>query len=102
VGRPQQLVEALGDRVVNIAVDEPEPAIAALRSSSLVASTTQLGDTLHVLLVRDAPDADTAGRELVSQLAAAGLHGAAAQGTSANLEDVFVSLLISDQSGGRT
>jgi len=101
VGRPQQLVDDLYGRVVNIAVDQPERAIAALRGSALVASTTQLGDTVHVLLVPDAPDAVAAGPELVSQLGAAGLGGAVASGTAANLEDVFVSLLIGDASGAR-
>jgi ABC-2 type transport system ATP-binding protein len=100
VGRPQQLVDDLRGRVVNIAVDQPEQAIAALRGSPLVASTTQLGDTVHVLLAPGAPDAAAAGPELVSQLAAAGLGGAAISGTVANLEDVFVSLLIGDASGG--
>jgi len=100
VGRPQQLVSDLGGRVVNIAVDEPEAAIAALRGSPLVASTTQLGDTVHVLLAPGAPDADAAAPRLVSHLGQAGLHGAAAENTLANLEDVFVSLLIGDSAKG--
>jgi ABC-2 type transport system ATP-binding protein len=96
VGSPQQLVAELGDRVVNLAVDEPERAIAALRTMPLVASTTQLGDTVHVLLRPDAPAATDVSDELLSELGAAGLGGASVHGTAANLEDVFVALLLDD------
>ena len=93
-GSPRKLVADLGDRVVDVAVPEPERAIAALRESPLVASTTQLGDTVHVLLAPGAPGADAASGAIVSQLEAAGLRGASAAPTVANLEDVFVSLLL--------
>jgi ABC-2 type transport system ATP-binding protein len=96
VGSPRALVGELADRVVDIAVAEPERAIAALRDSPLVASTTQLGDTVHVLLAPNAPHAEAAARDLTARLAAAGLAGAAAESASANLEDVFVSLLLGD------
>jgi ABC-2 type transport system ATP-binding protein len=101
VGSPRTLVKELGGRVVEVAVDDPERAIAALRHSPLVASTTQLGDTVHVLLAREAPDADAVSGELVSQLSAAGLFGATAESAVANLEDVFVSLLLADEPEAR-
>jgi len=93
-GSPQALVAALQGRVVDLSFDSPDLAIAELRRSPLVASITQLGDVVHVLLAPDAPPADEAGSRLVACLAEAGLHGARAATTAANLEDVFVSLLI--------
>jgi ABC-2 type transport system ATP-binding protein len=101
VGSPRKLVSQLEGRVVEVAVSDPERAIAALRDSPLVASTTQLGDTVHVLLLPDAPAPDAAARELVAQLASAGLAGASAEGAAANLEDVFVSLLLGGTPGPR-
>jgi ABC-2 type transport system ATP-binding protein len=98
LGSPQELVQELSGRVVDIEVDEPERAIATMRPSPLVASITQLGDVVHVLLSLDAPGAQQAGNELAARLAEAGLSGARATATSANLEDVFVSLLIEDDS----
>jgi ABC-2 type transport system ATP-binding protein len=93
-GSPQSLVAELQGRVVDVILDSPELAIAELRRSPLIASITQLGDVVHVLLAAEAPRADEAGERLVAQLAGAGLPGARASSTAANLEDVFVSLLI--------
>ena len=79
--------------MLDLRVESPERAIAALRESQLVTSTTQLGDTVHVLLAEDAPPAQEASQELRQFLATAGLPGATAVSTSPNLEDVFVALL---------
>ncbi len=97
LGRPGVLAQALAHRAVDVAVPEPELAIAALRRSPYVASTTQLGDTVHVLLRPDAPPAADAARELASFLAGAGVSGALARPTPANLEDVFVAVLLGEQ-----
>jgi len=78
----------------DVQVARPEAAIAALRGSPLVASTTQLGDTAHVLLRRDAPPG--AALELERVLAAAGLAGARLEPSAPTLEDVFVALLIGE------
>ena len=94
LGSPHDLVEALAGRVVDVVVDAPERVIAALRASALVASVTQLGDEVHVLLAANAPPADVAGGVLATQLTEAGLPGARTATAAANLEDVFVSLLI--------
>src|SRR3989304_2717555 len=75
----------------------PEQAIAALRASELVASTTQLGDTVHVLLRPGAPRAREAGPLLERFLAGAGLPAARPPPASANLEDVFVALLLGER-----
>jgi hypothetical protein len=93
VGAPASLTRALDGRVVDVSVAEPEAAIAALARMPLVASTTQLGDTVHVLLVPEAPAAHDAQRTLAAFLEAEGLHAVAATPGKANLEDVFVALL---------
>jgi len=94
LGSPNALVEELAGRVVDVIADAPERTIAALRASELVASVTQLGGVVHVLLAADAPPADVTGGLLVEELAETGLPGVRTAGTAANLEDVFVSLLI--------
>lgn len=103
LGSPRALVAELGDRVVDVSVDDPERGIAVLRESPLVASTTQLGDTLHVLLSADAPRAESAATELVAHLEREGLSEASAEAAHANLEDVFVSILLGgdDEEGVR-
>jgi ABC-2 type transport system ATP-binding protein len=102
LGSPRELVAELGDRVVDVSVDDPERGIAALRESPLVASTTQLGDTLHVLLDADAPGAESAATELVAHLERQGLSEASAEPAAANLEDVFVSILLGGDDGEGT
>jgi len=97
VGAPRTLTDALAARVVEISGAAADRAIAALRGSALVASTTQLGDTVHVLLREGAPAATAAGAALEAFLAAAGLPGAQAQPSPANLEDVFVALLLGER-----
>jgi ABC-2 type transport system ATP-binding protein len=97
VGRPQELTRPLAGRVLDVTVDEPERAVAALRSSPLVRSTTQLGDTVHVLLARDAPPAPEAARPVARILAQAGLGDVRAEPGTASLEDVFVALLLGDR-----
>jgi len=96
VGTPAALTRRLAGRVLDVAVEPPERAIALLRGSPLVASTTQLGDTVHVLLEGSAPPADEACARLVAYLGEAGLPGARAEPSAANLEDVFVALLLGD------
>jgi ABC-2 type transport system ATP-binding protein len=94
VGRPRELARPLAGRVLDVQVARPEAAIAALRGSPLVASTTQLGDTAHVLLRPHAPPGATA--ELERVLAAAGLAGARLEPSAPTLEDVFVALLLGE------
>jgi ABC-2 type transport system ATP-binding protein len=92
-GTPPALTRPLARRVVDVHVDAAERAIAALRGTPLVTSTTQLGDTVHVLLRPDAPPPAEAARVLEGLLAEAGLAGARAAPGAPNLEDVFVALL---------
>ena len=97
---PRALSAELAGRVVDVHVEPAESAIAALRSSPRVASTTQLGDTLHVLLREDAPPGVEAAALLPRFLAEAGLPGAEAAPSAANLEDVLVALLLADGADG--
>jgi ABC-2 type transport system ATP-binding protein len=97
LGRPAELTRRLAGRVLDLEVSDLERAAAALHASPLVASTTQLGDTMHVLLAGGAPPAAAAAAEIVRLLAAAGLPGARATPTAANLEDVFVALLLGER-----
>jgi ABC-2 type transport system ATP-binding protein len=97
LGTPRALAGALDGRVVDLRGPSPEAAIAALSGSPLVASVTQLGDTVHALLARGGPNAERAGIEIVRELEGAGLPGASATVADANLEDVFVALLLGEQ-----
>jgi ABC-2 type transport system ATP-binding protein len=96
LGTPRALVHGLAGRVVDVRGTSPEPAIAALSASPLVASITQLGDTVHALLAPGAPDAEPAAEALVRVLERAGLPHASAAPAEANLEDVFVALLLGE------
>jgi hypothetical protein len=97
VGSPAALARPLADRVVNVHVAAPERAIGTLRGAPLVASTTQLGDTVHVLLRPGAPPASQAAAVLVRHLVDAGLADARAEASPPNLEDVFVALLFGER-----
>lgn len=99
VGSPQRLVRPLLDRVVDVQVEEPERALHALRVDPRVASTTQLGETVHVLLDSAAP-LETAVPQLERALIEAGLRGARVSRGSANLEDAFVALLLGETLDG--
>jgi ABC-2 type transport system ATP-binding protein len=96
MGSPAELERPLVGRVVDVRVSHAESAIAALRGSPSVASITRLGDTVHVLLTPNAPPPETACADLVRALTAAGLPNARAEPSHADLEDVFVALLLGE------
>ncbi|MGH0038142.1 MAG: ABC transporter ATP-binding protein [Myxococcota bacterium] len=98
-GAPGVLTRELADRALDVSVREAERAIAALRDCALVASTTQLGDTVHVLLGPDVASAGAAARELDDFLARAGFPDARARASVPNLEDVFVAVLLGETVG---
>jgi ABC-2 type transport system ATP-binding protein len=100
LGTPRALARALSGRLVDLHVARAEEAIAALAGDPLVASTTQLGDMVHVLLRPGGPGPAAAGERLVATLAAAGLGGGRASAADANLEDVFVALLLGETLDG--
>lgn len=92
LGSPAELTAELEDRVVEIAAEPVATAIAVLRAGPLVASVTQLGSRVHVLLAKGAPEAERAAPLLEKRLAEAGLRRAVARPAEPNLEDVFVAL----------
>jgi len=98
VGRPSDLVRPLEHRVVTVSGIDADRTIRALGASALVASTTQLGNTVHVLVAPEAPP-DVAER-LIAALDAAGLPGARVGPAPPNLEDVFVALLLGEHLDG--
>ena len=94
-GTPQQLQAATGMNVVEVIADDPYAAQKALHDLDEIASVTQLGVRLRVLI----PDTNDAPVRIVEQaLAAAGLT-ATAHTTGATLEDVFVAVTLN--SSGR-
>ena len=95
LGAPAELVAPLGSRVLDVSDCPADKAIAILRDVPQVVSTTQLGDTVHVLLESDTT-AQLAADPLRSSLAAAGLAEARVRPSRANLEDVFVTLLMGE------
>jgi ABC-2 type transport system ATP-binding protein len=100
LGSPPSLVGSLAERLVDVHVETVEPAVAALARAPLVASTTQLGDTLHALLRPDAPACAEAAPQLERFLRAAGVAGARVEVGQPNLEDVFVALLLGERLEG--
>jgi len=93
LGAPAALAAALSGRVLDLRVAAPQRAIAALQGEPLVASVTQLGSSVHLLLRPDAPPPSTAADRIADSLAGAGVEGAQVAPSVGNLEDVFVALL---------
>jgi len=99
LGTPSALALPLAARVVELEVERAPEAIAALAASPLVASTTQLGDTVHVLLHADAGPARAAGPELARFLTGCGVPVRRVAPGAPVLEDVFVALLRGERLG---
>jgi ABC-2 type transport system ATP-binding protein len=100
LGSPTELTRPLAARVLEVEVADPERAVSVLRRAPLVASTTQLGDTVRVLLAHDAPAAEEAARAVGRLLADAGIPAAAVVARPPNLEDVFVAILLGERLAG--
>jgi ABC-2 type transport system ATP-binding protein len=100
LGSPSDLTRALGARVLDLQVADAERAVRVLRDVPLVASTTRLGDRVHVLLAREAPPAAEAAAAVVRLLADGGVGGARAVPGPASLEDAFVAILLGERFGG--
>jgi ABC-2 type transport system ATP-binding protein len=96
LGAPSALVRPLVGRVLDVEGASPEALLPALAAAPLVASTTQLGDTVHVLLRRGAPEAERAATQLQSLLAERGFAEARVKPAVPGLEDVFVAILLGD------
>ena len=100
LGSPAALMRPLASRLVDLEVGDPERAAGVLTSHPMVASTTQLGSTLHVLLAREGPPAEEAAPRLAAALIAAGVTSARAAPARATLEDVFVALMLGEDLEG--
>jgi ABC-2 type transport system ATP-binding protein len=96
LGSPRALAATLSGRIVDVRAAHPEAVLSAVAGSPLVASTTQLGETVHVLLTPGGPPAEQAAEHLSERLAEAGLRDAVVRVSEANLEDVFVALLLGE------
>ena len=95
LGTPRELVASLADRILDIEANDPEAALTVLSASPHVASATQLGTLLHVLITPGASLADVAS-QLARELDAAGLRSRVEPGHG-ELEDLFVDILHSQR-----
>jgi len=87
-GTPQELQDKTGMHIVEVIADDPYAAQVAIHNLEEVASVTQLGIRLRVLI----PDSHDRPRELVERtLAAQNIAGTIGM-TEATLEDVFVAV----------
>ncbi len=98
LGTPTALTHDLHGRVVEVEVSNPESALMALRDHPLIASVAQFGKVLHVLLAEGQTGTEATLRELARVLEALGFEQPAVVPCPANLEDVFVALLLGQQS----
>jgi len=96
---PVTLTDALEGRVVEVAAEPVERAIAILRAWPQSASVTQLGSRVHVLLNPGEADATEIAPAIERQLRDNGLHSANAHAADPNLEDVFVALNLGEALG---
>ncbi len=101
LGSPATMTEALDGRVVEVAAEPVERAIAVLRAWPPSASVTQLGSRVHVLLKPEEPNAAELAPVIEEHLHAAGVHDTAAHAAEPNLEDVFVALGLGERLDGR-
>ncbi len=90
LGSPGELRRReLGGTLIALECAPLGAALAALRQAPGVIEVAIFGDRLHVLLAADGP----APADLVTFLAARGVHAGAVQSIAASLEDVFVRLV---------
>jgi len=89
-GTPQELQSDTGMNVVEVIADDPYAAQGAIHDLDEVASVTQLGIRLRVLI----PDTHDNPRELVERVLAGSNIMASTSMTSATLEDVFVAVTL--------
>lgn len=87
-GTPQELQHRTGMNIVEVIAEDPYAAQVAIHDLDAVASVTQLGIRLRVLI----PDTNDRPRELVEQALAASNIKATSSLTTATLEDVFVAV----------
>jgi ABC-2 type transport system ATP-binding protein len=89
-GTPQELQGDTGMNVIEVIADNPYAARGAIHDLEEVASVTQLGIRLRVLI----PDSYDDPRELVERALASSNMTASTSMTAATLEDVFVAVTL--------
>ena len=92
-GTPQELQASTGMHIIEVTADDPYHAQEALDESDAVASVTQLGMRLRVLIPETTPDPVGIVTSLLDT------HGVQAkvQATTASLEDVFVAVTMGSE-----
>lgn len=99
LGRPADLEAELVGRVVEVVAEPVSAAIAALHGLPHIASVTQLGNRIHVLLSAGGPRAHEMAPVLAQHLSRAGLRRVEAIEEEPNLEDVFVAVGLGERLG---
>jgi len=93
LGTPPSLVEPLAGRAFDVSLPDAERGLALLEGDPQLASVTQLGDTLHMLLREDALPAVPALARIRATLMGVGMPEPRIEPVPATLEDAFVALL---------
>ncbi len=93
LGSPYDLMAALQGRIVEIKAKPTDEVLNFLTKKKEVASATQMGNRLHLLLEPDAPDAEIAVELLTKEIEDKGFSVRLAESADPNLEDVFVALM---------
>ena len=100
LGRPAELQAELGGRVIEILAEPVSEAVDALDGLPHVASVTQLGNRIHLLLSATAPRAQVLAPAIAEHLQNnVGLSRVQAFEAEPNLEDVFVAVGLGEQLG---
>jgi ABC-2 type transport system ATP-binding protein len=93
LGSPYNLMASLKDRIVEIIAKPYDKVLNVLTKKPEVASATQMGNRLHILLEANAPGSEKAAAQLSSELKNEGFRVKLAESAEPNLEDVFVALI---------
>lgn len=99
LGTPTDLTRALDGRVIEVLGAAPARVIPLLEGQPPVASVTQLGNQIHVLLKAGGRKAEALLPEMAGHLAAYGLQDVRLAPSEPNLEDVFVALTLGESFG---
>ncbi len=91
-GAPSDLCSRLDGRIVQLRLEQLNSALPVLRKLDMVASVAQIGNSLRILLRREAPAAQDALVHLTAPLVEGGLGPVEALASEPDLEDVFVAL----------
>ncbi len=93
LGSPYNLMASLKGRIVEIIAKPLDKVLNVLTKKPEVASATQMGNRLHILLKANTPGSEKAAVQLSSELKNEGFRVKLAESAEPNLEDVFVALI---------